>query len=179
MPYGVVYGLYDPRTMELRYVGQTTSSLVVRVRGHMCAEHNAKISAATKGKRRAPKTEAQKQHMSAILKGRTTNSSEHMARLAELHRGVKRSAETRQRMSIAKKGKPSTFLGKHHSEATKDKIRAANKKRSPEARSHYKHISTEVILSLVASGRSYRSLAAEFGVSKTCIGRRVRQSKNG
>jgi len=36
MPYGVVYGLYDPRTMELRYVGQTTSSLVVRVRGHMC-----------------------------------------------------------------------------------------------------------------------------------------------
>jgi hypothetical protein len=35
MAYGVVYGLYDPRTGELRYIGQTTGKLDVRVRGHM------------------------------------------------------------------------------------------------------------------------------------------------
>jgi hypothetical protein len=236
MAYGVVYGLYDPRTMALRYVGQTTGNLEIRVRGHMrganlhakrhashwlrqikeaglmpvakvireassrsvldeleiatireerekgsrltncsvggtgagmrghigpsiseegrkriseaqrgrkvsletrakisaalrgrtlsletvrkmsesrkgeqhSAEHNAKVSAAKKGKRGTPKTEAQKQHMRTILKGRVTNSPEHMAKLVEMHRGSKRSAESRQRMSEAAKRRHSS-----------------------------------------------------------------------
>lgn len=36
MPYGVIYGLYDPRTHRLRYVGQTTKSLAIRLTGHLC-----------------------------------------------------------------------------------------------------------------------------------------------
>jgi len=91
MPYGVVYGLYDPRTMELRYVGQTTSSLVVRVRGHMC--------------------------------GANLRANRHA--------------------------------------------------------SHWLSQLKDNGLRPLASGRNSGSLAAEFGVSKTCIGRRVRQSKNG
>jgi len=35
MPYGVVYGLYDPCNDELRYIGQTTQSLKRRLYGHM------------------------------------------------------------------------------------------------------------------------------------------------
>lgn len=33
--YGIVYGLYDPRTGELRYIGQTTSTLKRRLSSHL------------------------------------------------------------------------------------------------------------------------------------------------
>lgn len=35
MVYGVVYGLYDPRTDELRYIGQTVRPLKVRMYSHL------------------------------------------------------------------------------------------------------------------------------------------------
>lgn len=34
-PFGRVYGLYDPATGELRYIGQTTTSLAKRLGGHL------------------------------------------------------------------------------------------------------------------------------------------------
>jgi len=38
MPYGQIYGLYDPRDEALRYVGQTTRSLKKRLQEHDCTE---------------------------------------------------------------------------------------------------------------------------------------------
>ncbi len=41
--YGVVYGLYDPRTEELRYIGQTVRPLNERVKYHL-SRHNLAVS---------------------------------------------------------------------------------------------------------------------------------------
>jgi DNA-binding NarL/FixJ family response regulator len=42
MSYGVVYGLYDPRTDALRYIGQTTKTLKQRLWGHVCGHNLAR-----------------------------------------------------------------------------------------------------------------------------------------
>jgi hypothetical protein len=234
MAYGVVYGLYDPLTDELRYIGQTIVPLEVRLRGHMAAvnlkakrhashwlrelknkglaplikplreagseeeldaleiqmiaterergarltnhspggtgggrrglpgvtisaEGKKKISEAQRGRERTPEARARmsealsgrtmsieqrkklsaslsgrslsdshKQRLSEVareishgpmpektkakiasaLRGRRTNTAEHMAKLVEIHLGAKRSAEARQRMSEAAKNRP-------------------------------------------------------------------------
>lgn len=41
MIYGRVYGLYDPETDELRYVGQTTATLAKRLSSHLSAQNRA------------------------------------------------------------------------------------------------------------------------------------------
>lgn len=36
-PTGTIYGLVDPRTYEVRYIGQTTKPIEVRLAGHLAA----------------------------------------------------------------------------------------------------------------------------------------------
>lgn len=46
--FGWVYGLYDPFTKELRYIGQTTRSFAMRMRGHIsrqCRRKQPRLSA--------------------------------------------------------------------------------------------------------------------------------------
>jgi hypothetical protein len=67
--------------------------------------------------------------LSDSLKGKKRKpfSKQHRERMGAWQRGRKLSEETRKRMSEAKKGRPSTFKGKHHSEASKAKISKALK----------------------------------------------------
>jgi hypothetical protein len=89
---------------------------------HHTPEALQKMSKAKKGK---PCTNETKQKISNTLKG-THISDETRKKLSTNHSGgLKKgcvSTETKQKMSKAKKGKPSTFKGKHHSNETKQKI---------------------------------------------------------
>jgi hypothetical protein len=60
--------------------------------------------------------------VSAKLKGRP-KSLEHRQKLALARLGTKASEATKLKMSETRKGRPSTMLGKKHSEETKKKIR--------------------------------------------------------
>ena len=87
------------------------------------AEFGRKVSAALK--------EYYKTH-DALNKG-VPMSEEQKKKLSEKLTGRKLSAETRRRMSEAKKGKPSNFTGHHHTPEALKKISEAGKKRKQSA----------------------------------------------
>ena len=134
MLYGYVYGLYDPQTNELRYIGQTTMLLWRRLACHLSPSVLARPSHRTHWlqglldrslrptiKPLAEATSKEEldclevQHIAAARErgerlvnlepGGNTPSLEHRAKLAALKRGVPRTAETKAKISASKKGR--------------------------------------------------------------------------
>lgn len=62
--------------------------------------------------------------VSEKLSGRP-KSPQHRQRLADAHRGMKASDQARERMSLARKGRPSSMLGKKHTAEARRKIGSA------------------------------------------------------
>jgi hypothetical protein len=251
MSHGVVYGLHDPITGELRYIGQTITTVQQRLSVHLSpnslrrhsylarwllgltkrgmsptwsvraeaqdqaeldrlevehiararaegarlvnisdggggragyvpsAEEREKIAAAQRGVPRPKHTEEWKARMSTLKAGVNTNTPEHMARLAEMKRGVPRSEETKVKISEAKKGQPSSFQGHEHTEEAKAKISAKRMGQLlKDAHFAYRHdIRTSEILRLLENGSSKVAIAKHFGVSPTFIHRRLDEAR--
>lgn len=167
--YGRIYGLHDPETGELRYIGQTRMSLQRRLQFH-CApsmlrgsDHKTHWILALKAKGLRPeirwRVDASDQgdlnrleieHIAAAkAEGvRLTNTGpggdslggEHYQRLAKMKRGVPRTPEERAKISAARKGQPSPMKGKEHSGETKAQISESRKGKSTGASHHqYNH----------------------------------------
>ena len=251
MPHGVIYGLHDPETGELRYIGQTITSVPQRLAAHVAPsslprhsylarwllglvkrglsptwtvraeagdqadldrlekehitiaraegarlvnlsdggggragyvtheETRHKIAESQRGVPKPKHTEEWKQRMSRLKSGCCTNTPEHMARLAEMKRGIPRSEETKARISASRTGQPSHMSGKHHSEASKTKISESRRGKMVGAEHHQfrSDISTMAIVELVLSGRSKVDIAADLNVSPTFIHRRLNQAR--
>jgi hypothetical protein len=116
--YGIVYGLYDPRTEKLRYVGQTTYALSRRVANHVSKHGLSKTThvacwlraLSRAGLRPYARTlyvaldraalDAAEEHMIALFKSLGERLTNH-ARGGRGNAGVVRSDVTRQRLSKA------------------------------------------------------------------------------
>lgn len=139
-------------------------------------EEREKIRQGNLGKPHPKHTEEWKNLMSAIMSGRNTNTPEHIAYLAEMKRGVPRSEETKAKISASKKGQSSPRKGAVLTEETKNRIRE-NRKGKAAGSEHglFRHdISTEAIISAVASGKTKVQIAKELGVSPTFVHRRLK-----
>lgn len=249
--YGIIYGLYDPRTEALRYIGQTTRTSTQRLRAHLtpsalrrhsyvarwlsglsrsrliptCSilaeaqdqeeldrlevewiakarsegaslvnladggggrpgyvvppEVRERIAAKQRGVPKPKHTEEWKAQMSAQMTGRNTNTAEHLEALAALKRGVSRSAETRAKISAAKKGRG---LTPDHREKVVAALRAVDQttisRRAGSSHPAFRHdITTEYIVGQLKSGRTKVEVARELGVSPTFIHRRIREHR--
>ncbi len=250
MKHGIIYGLHDPTTGELRYIGQTVNAVTQRLAVHLSpsslrrhsylarwllglvkrdlsptwsvlaeaqdqaeldrleVEHIAKaradgvrlvnlsdgggragyvtpqetrdkIAATQRGVPKPKHTEEWKARMSEVMSGRNTNTPEHLARLAEMKRGVPRSDETRARISESRKGQPSGMAGKHHTDEAKAKISEHRKGQTLGEEHHgYRHdIPTHEIVRLLGEGMTKVQVAAHFAVSPTFIHRRIAEAR--
>lgn len=137
VPYGQIYALCDPRTNEVRYIGQTTTSLERRLSGHLKEPKKAThkscwiaslapfIPAISHLSWASSKADLDQQEIRKIaelklLGARLVNAS------PGGHNGPA-SAETRQRMSAVRRGKSLSGEGR-------EKVAAAKRgvKRSPD-----------------------------------------------
>lgn len=166
-PYGCIYGLYDPRTGELRYVGQTTRASGKRLQEHLTTKSRAKhtylahwVAALwTLGLRpdikllaeASSKEDLDQLEMEWIAQGRgagirLTNHTE--GGKGQLGRVV--SDATRAKMSTSHKGRTFPHMFQPLSEATKVKLSEVNKG---------KRVSAETCLKLsqVLKGRVFSS----------------------
>lgn len=249
--HGVIYGLHDPETGELRYIGQTITTVKARLAVHVSPsqlkkhsyvarwllglvrrgleptwsvlaeasdqeeldrleiklialardegvrlvnlsdggggragwatppEVREKIRRSNLGKPHPKHTPEWKALMSEKMRGRNTNTPEHIERLRQMKIGVPRSEETRAKISEARKGIPSPMRGKHHTEETKAKVSASRKgKLTGDTHHQYDHdISTEWILAKLDEGWTKVAIAKELGKSPTFVHRRVNQAR--
>ncbi|GER21480.1 NUMOD3 domain-containing DNA-binding protein [Variovorax boronicumulans] len=159
--------------------GYNMSPTAGSIRGYKHTEETKRrLSAASKG--------VLKPGTSAALKGRKL-SAEHVTKVAKAHTGSKRSLTARANMSKAMKGRQN-WLGRTHSQETKDKIGALAKARShPKGHTH----SAESIERMRAAkaGRciavevggvryaSHRIAAEALGFDKARIGQMVKEGK--
>ena len=148
MTYGVVYGLRDPLTGKLRYVGQTVLPLHRRLAAHCTPSSLSQVDhranwikslvnqglrpeieglASARSKEDLDELEIQVIAQARALGEKLTNlepgggtlSPEHYQRLGSQKRNVPRTPEVKAKISAAKKGKPSHMEGKTHSEEVK------------------------------------------------------------
>lgn len=245
--HGVIYGLHDPRTGELRYVGQTTTTPQQRLASHLVPsslkkraylaswlksllkagclpeirvldtaqdqaeldalevayiawgrlvgvrlvnqseggggrfgyvpspEERAKISAAQKGKPRAPWSPERREKQSRLMAGRCTNSPEHMARLQALRVGTKHTEETRKKCGAVNKGRKLTpeHREKLMQAAAQVPQDQRNRRKGTSHPAYRGDIPTEAILAMLAEGQTKASIARHFGQSPTFIQRRL------
>jgi len=90
-------------------------------------EHRKSLSIAGKGRVFLEET---RNRISKALKGkRATDEHRHNLSVANKGKnlGIIRSQETRRKMSLARKGKPGSMVGKHHSKETKRKLSESHK----------------------------------------------------
>lgn len=227
MAHGIIYGLHDPRTGELRYIGQTTKATPEERRWSHLAPSSLKqhtylarwLSGLVKnglvptcsiictansqpeldeleikhiaearsrgvrlvnmsdgggGRAGVPQSEEWKARMSEQKRGKNTNTPEHIARLAEMKRGVPRSEETKAKIRAAKLG---TKLTEEH----KAKIAASSLgKFSPkgEASGRWKHgVSTDEIMRRYDAGEPKKHIAAAVGMSEMGVAHRIRRAR--
>lgn len=90
------------------------------------AETRAKLSQASRQRWQDPDFHAR---MCQTHQGRP-KTAEHRAKIGDSHRGKIMSDETKAKLSAAQKGKPGTWVGRHHSQESKEKIRQAALARS-------------------------------------------------
>jgi len=247
--HGVVYGLHDPETGELRYIGQTVTTVKARLAKHVTPsqlrkhsyvarwllglvkqgqeptwsvlasaedqeeldrleveliaqareegvrlvnlseggggragwvtppEVREKLRQSNLGKPHPKHTPEWKAQMSKTMKGRNTNTAEHIERLRQAKVGIPRSEEVKAKISEAKKGISSHMKGKQHTEATRAKISASREGKLTGATHHqYRHdIPTDFILARLAEGSTKVAIAKELGVSPTFVHRRIKQ----
>ncbi|KKN39928.1 hypothetical protein LCGC14_0738340, partial [marine sediment metagenome] len=81
-----------------------------------------KIAENNLGIKRPPVSDATRRKLSRALKGRSTKTWSKGQKV-----GFKHTDETKKKISLSKKGKPSPFKGKKHSEESKRKISEARK----------------------------------------------------
>lgn len=95
--FGVVYGLYDPRTDTLRYIGQTTRPIQERLKYHL-SKHNLTVS-----KYRCAKwlISLVGQSLTPLVRILGEAYSREDLDALDLRRGTKHTAETRKKMSEA------------------------------------------------------------------------------
>jgi transposase-like protein len=156
MTYGVVYGLRDPLTGKLRYVGQTVLPLHRRLAAHCTPSSLSQVDhranwikslvnqglrpeieglASARSKEDLDELEIQVIAQARALGEKLTNlepgggtlSPEHYQRLGSQKRNVPRTPEVKAKISAAKKGKPSHMEGKTHSEEVRAKISESRK----------------------------------------------------
>jgi hypothetical protein len=137
-----------------------------------------KISAAQRGVPRKPHSEATRAHLSRLHRGRPSpNTREHHRRVAELLRGVPRSASTRAKISAAKIGHVTT--PKHRAALSRALI---GKPKAPDhvakltgpGHGMFRHdIVTDELVAAVRGGESVAGLARRRGLPRTFIHRRL------
>ncbi len=116
------------RKMSIAQTGRkhseaTKLKMSLSAMGHLVSkETREKQSKLHRGKKASEET---RRKMSEKRLGKKF-SEEHKRNLSIANTGKKRSAETRKKLSEVKKGKTSTFLGKHHSQESKLKLRMAH-----------------------------------------------------
>jgi hypothetical protein len=154
---------------EVRFIAEA------RARGDRLTNHT-EGGRGQKGRRHS---EAYKLYMSTLMAGRNTNTPEHMAKLAEMKRGVPRSEETKASISKTKRGQPSTFKGHQHTPEAKAKISESRTGQLLKDKHFaYRHdISTAEILRLLENGLTKVQVAAHFETSTTFIHRRLREAR--
>lgn len=139
---GSIYGLIDPRSGELRYVGKTSASPWNRAdrhvrearAGHRTHRHNWLRQLLVVGLRPdvevlevhgTPEALAEaERHFIAYFRSVGCNLT-NLTDGGEGTAGLVRSAENKAKVSAARKGRPNGRLGKHHPDETKAKMRAS------------------------------------------------------
>ena len=193
MRVGLIYGLHDPFTEELRYVGQTWCSLGRRLSQHVAlskSKTNRHVlswisSLLEKGGRpiirelgRADTVEELdalevKTISEAKLRGdRLTNHAvggKGRKGSPSPRKGVRLSEEVKAKISRSRKGQ-ATFTGKKHSDHTKAVISGKQKGNKYRLRGD---VTTEDLLFRLSEGVSATVVAREFGVSRSTVKKRV------
>ncbi len=108
------------------------------------------------------------------LKGVNRNTPEHMVKMAAANLGSTRSAETKAKMSAAKRGRPGTRTGTKQSADARQKISASLRGKYGEDSRPFRHdILTSEILCRVAEGATQDQIAHEFNTNRGTIAKRI------
>jgi hypothetical protein len=190
MPYGRIYGLYHPRTGELRYLGQTVQTLKRRLALHMCsanllkANHSARWLASLVRQQLKPRIEElstassreelDRLEVAFIAKAKTdgvrlTNHTDG----GEGQSGRVCSEATKAKIAATKRGMPSPRKGVKLSVETRLKISLG--KRGNQCRLR-QDVSTDSILQGIRDGKSLPQIAAETGVDRHTVLNRYNQA---
>jgi hypothetical protein len=207
-PYGIVYGLYDPVTGALRYIGQTTSSLAGRLSRHLSPSglrrhlyvacwlrglvQRGKVPKARVLHRAGTREELDRLEVTSIQAARAeghrlTNlalggrvnagfkkSKEACAKIAAARRGTVLSAETKAKISAAMQQRVLTPTHRARiGAASRGRVRtkAARDKQSRSRRDP--NLPDRQIRILWLCGYTHQEIADKFGVSRTCISKRL------
>jgi uncharacterized protein (DUF433 family) len=191
--YGIIYGLHDPRTGELRYVGKTTQPLQKRIQGHLyeaksthrhvshwlmklAAENlSPTISVIANAFSEEELNQLEIRHI-ALARNAGLNLT-NLTDGGEGASGFIRTPETCAKLSAANKGR-------RPSSETRAKISLSNKgnpllqgpRPSLQASNHHQwrpDISSDHILKRLAEGATKQQIAKELGVSHTFVHRRL------
>jgi hypothetical protein len=202
--YGVIYGLHDPRTGALRYIGQTTQSLKERIWSHLCPSNcrksyhsarwinsllregmrpNVRIRAVAFSREDLDRLEIE--HIAKAFKAGDCLTNHSGGGLG--NKGYRHTAEWKSYMSMVMGGRNTNTpehmqrlrqakIGVPRTEETKSKISSSRKgKLLGEKHHQYRHgISTEWIFARLDEGWTKVAIAKELGVSPTFVHRRIR-----
>lgn len=196
MPYGIVYGLYDPRDGSLRYVGQTTRLLKKRLQEHLRVKSRTrtthlghwvsvlwalKLSPTITELGVADSAEDLDEleiRLIASFRALGVNLTNHTEGGGG-QKGRVVSEATRQKLSKAHKGRPAPHMQGPRSESTKTRISVSLRGRyvaaaSPVFRSD---ITLDTILQGLAEGKTQAQVARDLKVATGTLTARLRQAR--
>jgi transposase len=189
--FGRVYGLYDPREGALRYVGQTVRTLEVRLKAHLTlknlarSHHSAHWLASLRRSGLRPiirelgtafsREELDRLEVKEIATARSAGANLTNHTNGGLGQSGRRcSGETREKMSLAKKGRPGSRKGTQQSHEAREKISASLRGKFGERSRPFRcNISTAVILQRVSEGATRKQIAQELGTAVGTISKRL------
>ncbi len=196
---GKVYGLLDPDSHKVRYIGQTVRDLRVRLAGHICSvvsdrpvvlwvkglvsvgkrpdivllgEADTHVALDTLEQRMIAEYRAAGNNLLNKSSGGGGRSG---MPLSKEHRAKLHNAEVWAKAAETKRGKPSPKRGSTLSLATKAKI-SANRTGKTAGASHplFRHdVNDERILTMLRSGRSTTEVGSELGVDRHTVRLRI------
>lgn len=196
MVFGRVYGLYDPLSNELRYVGQTIRPLKERLRNHLHDARRRKgrhvlhwirnllengqrptIGLLGEADTRGALDAMEKSRISearakgvGLLNHSDGGLGSQGRKLSEAHKLKLHSPEVVARMALTRKGQPSPRKGVKLSAETRAKVSAAKMGNRCRLR---QDISTADMLRLRSQGLSFERVGRLLGVSKTTVMKRL------
>jgi len=208
MTYGRIYGLHDPTSGELRYIGQTVVPLKRRLGFHCAPSHlktaSRKVSwvksILAQGERpvircrarAGDQEELDRLEIEQVTKAKAAGANlvnsmpgghpdpEVYQSLGQSRRGIPCSPEAKAKISASRRANPSRHrAGTKHTPESKALISKNRRGKNTGAAHHNRRhdISTGLIIQRLSEGFMKVEIAAELGVSKTFVHRRIAEAR--